>query len=82
MSERLPTYCRDCEHVEAVSRKQPPYRWLCRMHKRLFNDGFVDPVYWTKTDPFLRCVDTNAGACPLFSPLPEPIEPAEIKTVV
>lgn len=69
-----PTYCIACDNVEAGSRKQPSYRWLCRAHKRLFNDGFVDPSSWSNAEPFLRCRDVNAGACPLFSPLPEPID--------
>lgn len=63
-----PTLCRECEHVEAVSRKQPPHRWLCLMHRRLADPGFVDPDWWTNNAPFLFCKDVNAGACLLFEP--------------
>jgi len=72
-----PTYCQDCDHVEAASRKLTPHLWLCRKHKRVFNDSFVTRTAWVKADPFLRCRDTNAGACPLFEPLRKPAEGGE-----
>lgn len=62
----MTTFCRDCQHVHEATRKSPPYRWLCVKHKRLEGSGFVDPDYWAKHEPYLRCVDVNGGACPLF----------------
>lgn len=64
-----PTLCADCANVEAGSRKQSPHRWLCRMHKRAYGGSFISPGWWVENEPFLRCVNTNGGACPLFTPL-------------
>ncbi|MNF00184.1 hypothetical protein D3C87_1367430 [compost metagenome] len=61
-----PTFCTDCEFVVAESRKRSPSGWLCLKHKRLEGQGFVDPKFWSNEEPYLRCKDVNAGACPLF----------------
>lgn len=58
------TMCEDCEYVEETSRKQPPWRWLCVRHKRMF-DGFVSTEERVSA-PYLFCKDVNGGACPLF----------------
>lgn len=63
-----PTFCRDCDHVEASSRKRHPTQWVCLRHKRLEGQGFVDPELWIESDPFLRCKDVNGGLCELFEP--------------
>lgn len=66
-----PTFCSQCEWVVAESRKRHPGQWLCSRHKRLDGHGFVDPDYWSNEEPFLKCRDTNHGACPLFTPIRE-----------
>ena len=67
--QAAPTLCSDCDNVEAGSRKTNPRNWLCRMHKRRHAEGFISPTYWAENEPFLRCVNVNAGSCPLFTPL-------------
>lgn len=74
-----PTCCEFCDHVHAESRKQNPGRWLCVKHRRVPGGSFIAPNAWIEHEPYLRCVHTNAGACPLFTPRrngkpPEPID--------
>ncbi|MBW3095673.1 hypothetical protein [Pseudohoeflea coraliihabitans] len=70
MMERQPpaTWCSDCRNVVSDTRKRHPGSWLCRKHKRLEGMGFVDRDYWSREEPFMRCVNINGGDCPLFDP--------------
>lgn len=63
-----PTFCRECDHVVEETRKRGPHQWLCGLHKRIEGQGFVDPEWWVENEPFLKCVNVNGGACPLFEP--------------
>jgi len=60
----MTTMCEDCQHVHKDTEKQPPWRWMCVKHPRVF-DGFVSTTERT-TAPYLFCKDVNGGACPLF----------------
>lgn len=64
----MPTICRDCDNVEAVSRKDAPYRWLCTKFPRVGEYGFVNPEYWDAKEPYNKCMNINLGSCPLFTP--------------
>jgi hypothetical protein len=63
-----PTWCEDCDLVEPVSRKSNPRNWLCTKHPRTEGMGFVVREKWTDSEPYLRCNQVNAGACPLYKP--------------
>jgi hypothetical protein len=60
------TWCDTCRHVEAVSRKQSAYYWLCHKHPRIGGFGFVAPEAQTNSPPFLFCRHVNGGRCPLY----------------
>lgn len=62
------TFCEDCDHVHADTRKQNPTRWLCTKFPRLEGFSPVAPRAWVDSEPFSRCVGINGGFCPLFSP--------------
>lgn len=62
------TLCSDCDCVTAETRKQSPMRWTCIRHKRVQGGTFVDPDGWLEHEPYLLCRNTNAGACPLWTP--------------
>lgn len=64
-----PTYCEDCDLVDAQSRKKAKYYWLCTAHRNLEGMGFVARDEWVNSEPYLRCRDVNGGACPVFQPL-------------
>lgn len=64
----MTTFCKDCDYVAEDTRKRHPSQWLCLKHKRLEGHGFVDPDYWAEHEPYLKCVNVNGGACPLFEP--------------
>lgn len=66
------TYCEDCDHVEADSRKRSPKAWVCLKFPRVEGGGFVAPTVWAAQEPFMRCVDINGGDCPLYKPRPNP----------
>ena len=59
------TFCSDCAHKRQDSESQPPWYWYCNRHPRLEGFGFVTRR-WRPDPPFLKCVDLNGGACPLF----------------
>lgn len=60
------TYCINCDNVAEDSRKRDPWYWLCTKHPRLEGFGFVTNTTWDRAPPYLRCVDCNGGACPLY----------------
>ncbi len=63
----MTTWCDECDHVHPTSRKLPPWRWLCMKHPRLNEGfGFVTGTSWDNAEPYLKCKDCNAGACPNF----------------
>jgi hypothetical protein len=35
---------------------------------RLEGQGFVDPKGWAESEPYMRCVNINGGACCVFKP--------------
>lgn len=63
------TYCEHCDNVEASSRKRLPSYWLCIKFPRLEGQGFVAPNRWAEMEPYMRCVNINGGACPMWAPL-------------
>ena len=65
---RAYTYCEDCDHVEASSRKRSPASWVCLKFPRVEGNGFVAPTVWAETDPFMRCANINGGLCPMWAP--------------
>lgn len=75
------TYCRDCDHVVADSRKRHPAAWLCSRFPRVEGGGFVDPEKWVTDEPFMKCKDINGGACPLFTPIREPEAEAKVSRI-
>ena len=65
----MTTYCDACDNVVAESRKRLPSQWLCAKHPRLEGMGFVAPNAWAEMEPFMRCVNINGGACPMWAPV-------------
>lgn len=61
------TICSECDHVTSDTRKKSPPQWTCIKHKRMPGGSFVDPDTWVEHEPYLRCVNLNAGACPLWT---------------
>lgn len=62
------TLCEECDNVHSETRKKLPTQWLCMAHKRVEGGSFVAPRMWTDSEPYLRCVNLNGGACPCFTP--------------
>lgn len=63
------TFCDQCDNVLAESRKRAPYQWLCTKFPRLEGQGFIAPNLWADLEPYMKCVNINGGACPLWAPL-------------
>lgn len=61
------TYCEECDHVEANSRKRSPSSWVCLKFPRVEGGGFVAPTVWADQEPFMRCVHINGGYCPMWA---------------
>lgn len=61
-----PTFCEECQFVEPGSRKRSPIYWLCTRFPRTEGMGFVSPNWWVENEPYMKCVNINGGACPLF----------------
>ena len=59
------TLCSDCKHVRLNYKSDSPWKWYCIKHPRLAGWGFVTDKMLNMA-PFLRCVDVNGGACPLY----------------
>ena len=72
------TFCEDCDFVEPVSRKQQPFKWLCKQHPCYEKHGFVTRDAWTNGEPYLRCKDVNGGKCKLFKPAATPQTSMEV----
>jgi hypothetical protein len=64
----MTTFCENCDHVHAESRKRSPQSWVCVKFPRLEGQGFVAPKVWAEMEPYMRCVNINGGACPLWAP--------------
>jgi hypothetical protein len=62
------TFCDSCDNVESHSRKKFPGQWLCTKFPRREGMGFVAPDLWVEMEPYMRCVNINGGACPLWTP--------------
>lgn len=60
-----------------TNRSDPPWKWLCLMHKRAEGFGFVTNETWDGFPPYLYCKDLNNGFCPLWKPIPTPKEKSE-----
>lgn len=63
------TFCEDCDNVESASRKDPPWKWLCRKSPRPPDEGFgwVTKSTWDKAPPLKYCRDVNRyGECEMF----------------
>lgn len=61
------TYCSRCEHVSEPTMHLHPRLWLCLKHPNIWDGfGFVTEDTWEKAEPYLRCLNVNGGACPLF----------------
>jgi hypothetical protein len=65
------TFCEDCDNVHSESRRKLPAQWLCTQFPRLEGQGFIAPKVWAEMEPYMRCVNINGGACPLFRRLRE-----------
>lgn len=62
-----PTYCEDCDNVQEQTRKEQPYRWLCRASPRETFPGYTHRG--AVSEPFYRCQNVNtSGCCPDFTP--------------
>jgi hypothetical protein len=68
----MTTFCEDCDGVVEESRKRLPSNWLCIHFRRLEGQGFVSPRAWAEMEPYMRCVNINGGACPMFSQRRQP----------
>lgn len=65
------TYCDDCCHMRKPAKSAPPWNWFCGRHPRLEGFGWVTKTEWDEAVPFLKCVNVNGGACPLFEQKPD-----------
>jgi len=64
-----PVYCVDCDYVEATSRKQRTYNWLC-LRFRAKPRGAIAPNILDVDPPYERCLDVNRyNNCQEFTPL-------------
>jgi hypothetical protein len=63
------TFCEDCDNVESSTRSRNPNSWICLKFPRKDGHGFVSETWWSRNEPYMRCVGINGGACPLFKPI-------------
>lgn len=60
------TWCEDCDHVTAETRKLPPIRWTCIKFPWTDDHGSVARNTVTGSQVYNRCDSINKGHCPLF----------------
>ena len=63
------TRCENCEHLHPTSRGERRERTaLCMAHPKLVRADLVFNGIIDKDTPFMRCIDINGGACPMYKP--------------
>jgi hypothetical protein len=62
----IKTWCEDCDHVSADTRKLHPARWTCTKFPWTDDHGSVARMSPTGKAIYNHCRDINKGFCPLY----------------
>lgn len=71
-----PTFCEECDHVTSATRDKHPAHWTCIKFPRLEGFSAVAPRQWAISEPYNKCMNVNAGHCPMWAKRREPEEQA------